>query len=152
LAASVRRDRRLSSLLVIAAIGLGLGAGFALEPVEIAGETALTLGPVRLPSVCWFRDGTGIPCASCGITRSVVLLLHGRLRDSRESHPFGWAIVALALLAIVPRAAVAAGHERGWVRRFDRIWLALAIGTLVLMIAFWALGLGLSWISSGHLP
>ncbi len=143
--------RRLGGALILVAIGLAFAAGLVLEPRETDGEWTLRLGPLRVPDTCWFRAGTGIPCASCGITRSIVLLLHGRVRDSWRSHPFGWLVVALALLQVPPRAAVAAGREGGWVRRWDRAWAWSVAVALAALLAWWALGLALTWHASGRL-
>lgn len=143
--------RRTGAALILVAIGLAFAAGLVLEPREVDGEWALRLGPFRVPDTCWFRAATGVPCASCGITRSIVLLLHGRVRDSWESHPFGWLLVALALLQVPPRAAVAAGREGRWVRRWDRVWAWSIAIFLAALLAWWGLQLGLTWCSSGRL-
>ena len=70
--------------------------------------TLLTLGlavaallPVSFvtsgPSVCPFKLLTGLPCPGCGMTRSVVTLLHGDLGASLYYHPLGFVIVGLAV-------------------------------------------------------
>ena len=53
---------------------------------------------------CAMRSELGLPCPACGMTRSVVLSLHGRLAEAWDIAPggppvvLGLAIVALALL------------------------------------------------------
>jgi len=51
------------------------------------------------PSVCLFKEVTGLPCPSCGTTRSMLLLVHGQLRESFMMNPFGM-MLALALVII----------------------------------------------------
>jgi hypothetical protein len=49
---------------------------------------------------CLFRLVTGIPCPSCGSTRSVLAMLHGKLAESIYWNPLG--IVILALMIFSP--------------------------------------------------
>lgn len=51
-------------------------------------------------SVCVFKNVTGVPCPSCGSTRSAVLILNGDLTGGAMTNPLGF-IVILAL-AVVP--------------------------------------------------
>jgi hypothetical protein len=50
--------------------------------------------------VCLVKDVTGLPCPSCGTTRSVISLLGGDLRGALHWNPFG--VLILALLVLVP--------------------------------------------------
>ena len=45
---------------------------------------------------CLFKYVTGIPCPSCGVTRSVVCLLHLNIKDALLLNPLG-VIVLIAL-------------------------------------------------------
>ena len=122
----------------------GLAAGWVLRPVVRFGDTALALGGLRLPTLCWFRLTTGLPCASCGLTRAVVLLLHGRLQESWAAHPFGAPALGLILLALPPRVAGAMGRWRPWVPRWDRSWGWSVAITLVLMLLWWTVRMWLA--------
>jgi hypothetical protein len=51
-------------------------------------------------SICLFKSVTGLPCPSCGTTRSVVLLLHGYILQSILLNPFG--LILTAAMVIVP--------------------------------------------------
>lgn len=51
-------------------------------------------------TICLFKSVTGIPCPSCGITRSVLLLLQGDIMQALLINPLG--ILAMALLLIIP--------------------------------------------------
>ena len=66
--------------------------GAALVPVSF-----VTNGP----SLCPFKMLTGLPCPGCGMTRSVVTLLHGDLGASLFYHPLGIVIVALCFALVL---------------------------------------------------
>jgi hypothetical protein len=48
--------------------------------------------------LCWFRELVGVDCPFCGLTRSLVALLDGRVLDAFRFHPAG-PLVALWLAA-----------------------------------------------------
>ena len=52
------------------------------------------------PGICLFRQLTGIPCPSCGSTRSVLSLLHGDLIGALIWNPFG--LILILIMAISP--------------------------------------------------
>jgi hypothetical protein len=49
---------------------------------------------------CFFKKITGLPCPSCGTTRSVLALLNGEFSKAFYWNPFGFLI--LAILLVVP--------------------------------------------------
>ena len=61
-------------------------------------------GRDRGPVLCPFRRVTGLPCPTCGLTRSWNSALHGRLGESVAFHPLG-------PVTIVAAAAFAAGAD-----------------------------------------
>src|ERR1700716_3309549 len=65
------------------------------------------------PPLCPFRLLTGLPCPGCGLTRSLVSLLHGDLSAAVLSHPPGpiAASILLALVIIEVRRAWGAAHS-----------------------------------------
>ena len=126
------------SIVGVAVVAAILAGGLVARPVAVPGGVELSLFGVHLPAVCWLRTTTGLPCASCGLTRSIVLLLHGRLSESLAMHPFGIPTLALALLLLPPRVAVLAGRPGRWIARWDRLWLIATVSTLVLMVLWWA--------------
>lgn len=67
--------------------------------VLAAGLLAVGLVPVRgwesLPDLCLFHRWTGLPCPTCGMTRSWSALLRGQLSRSFHYHALG----AVSLLA-----------------------------------------------------
>jgi hypothetical protein len=75
-------------------------AGLAILVVWLIPARRLDRGPV----LCPFRRITGLPCPTCGLTRSWNAALHGQLRESVAFHPLG-------LLTLIGAAAIAAGID-----------------------------------------
>ena len=87
---------------VVVPVGLAVGACIPLS--------LLTAGP----SLCPFKLLTGLPCPGCGMTRSVVALLHGDPATSFYFHPLGLPMVAaLVLMALVDAWAWWRGSRPG---------------------------------------
>jgi hypothetical protein len=133
---------RASNVAVVGLIAALLAAGVLLHPYGSGDRTALSLFGLPLPTVCWFRLTTGLPCPGCGLTRAVALLLHGHVGASLAMHPFGIAAVGLALLQIPPRAVRAAGQAPSWSFRWDRTWAWALVVTAVLMVSWWVIRVG----------
>jgi hypothetical protein len=53
------------------------------------------------PGVCLFKGATGVPCPSCGTTRSVGSLVEGQPLAAAAYNPFG-IILALAMVIFPP--------------------------------------------------
>jgi len=93
------------------------------------------------PVVCPFRLVTGLPCPFCGLTRSFVYTLHGRLDDAFAVHLFGPALVVLAAVwAVTWRGGGvrwadperwARGRARPWFAGVLALWAVYAVGRLV---------------------
>lgn len=49
-------------------------------------------------SVCLLKNITGIPCPSCGSTRSVLSLVHGNMVDALYWNPFGFIIMTILII------------------------------------------------------
>jgi len=50
---------------------------------------------------CPFFKFTGIPCPSCGLTRSLISLSEGDIRASLQYHSFGLVLTAIATVTIL---------------------------------------------------
>lgn len=50
--------------------------------------------------LCIFKNVTGIPCPSCGTTRAIQLILHGKIIESLYMNPFG--IIVAVLMTAAP--------------------------------------------------
>lgn len=71
----------------------------------------------RIPSTCVFWHVTGLPCPTCGITRSVVALSHLDFPRSVTMHPFGVPAVGLfALWWVLSLYEIVAGKPVGILR------------------------------------
>ena len=62
-------------------------AAFVLNPYP--SDRALSIFGKPIPSRCGFRMVTGIPCPSCGLTRSVTWSVRGDLGRAIAMHPLG---------------------------------------------------------------
>lgn len=51
-------------------------------------------------TLCLFKSATGVPCPSCGVTRSVLLLLQGNVLEAVWLNPLG--ILAGVFLILIP--------------------------------------------------
>lgn len=80
-------------------LSLGLRPATAV-PIGLVIGACIPLSIVTTgPSFCPFKLMTGLPCPGCGMTRSVVALLHGDVTGSAYFHPLGVPFV-LAMLAL----------------------------------------------------
>ena len=70
-------------------------AGYSWLAVAMVTGAAHETGKVPL---CLFHLVTGIPCPSCGSTRSILSLLHGDLTGSLYWNPIGWLLLSALIL------------------------------------------------------
>lgn len=76
-----------------------VGAGLLLQFVAIrvfswADSTRVLLFGRELHLGCWFRERFGVPCPACGMTRSVILTLHGHFVQGFQLNAGGPVLVA----------------------------------------------------------
>lgn len=76
-------------------LGITLAAGYAWLFLETIPSFA---GLEGTPDLCIFSNLTGMPCPSCGSTRSVMCLLHGDPVGAIRINPFG---ILVAFIMIV---------------------------------------------------
>ena len=119
------RLRAVSSIFAAILLAVGLRLGLAQH----------------IPIICPLRRFTGIPCASCGLTRAAVALCHGQLATALAQHlaAIPLAVVVVAWLFLLCWEAVT---ERSIIRplwkRYSRSITWLTVG---LMLAAWGLNL-----------
>ncbi len=104
-----------------------------------------------VPSVCLFKEVTGLPCPSCGTTRSLLLLMHGQFRESFMMNPFGM-MLAFAIV-VIPLWIMADVFSDGdsFYRRYTRMerlfthnkLLAACAAAIVALNWFWNISKGL---------
>jgi hypothetical protein len=128
-------------LAVVAGLGAALAIGLAVRPSFEEGGVVLRLFGVPLPATCWFRLATGLPCAGCGMTRAVVLALHGEPRAAWQAHPFALPLLGLAGLQLILRAASLAGWTGPRLKWADVAFVGALTIFLVAMLGRWALRL-----------
>jgi hypothetical protein len=95
--------------------------------------------------VCALRSQFGLPCPTCGLTRSVVMSLHGDFARAWRMAPVGpvavFGVMAFALtmllLAYFQRAGVPRRDARAqeWIRKGAAIY---AVGALAVWLGGWA--------------
>ena len=148
-----RRPRRVrlqgwvrASLVLIAVVLVGVFAiAVVLDPYRDGkvwlGETHRQLG---LPP-CTFKDLTGYPCPSCGMTSSFALAIRGDLWHSAQANFVG-TLLALGCLAFIPwgLACALTGRLLG-VRNFERLLVRAVIAFLILMFGRWGIVLALAY-------
>ncbi len=97
---------------------------------------------------CAFRASTGLPCPTCGMTRSVAMSLHGEFARAWKMAPagpvavFGLTALGIAMLALAFLQA-SGGPERTrsvtrWIRQGA---LAYVAATTAIWLGGWAVGL-----------
>lgn len=74
---------------VFAVMGLGAFAAAAIFPFH------------KLPTMCGFKRVTDHPCLACGMTRSWVHVIHGRLEAALWQNPLGSLLFGVAVAAIL---------------------------------------------------
>ena len=91
-----------------------------------------------LPS-CAFRGLTGMPCPTCGATRSVVHLAHGNIVASIEMNPLvAVCFIAAILYLLYSLITLSAGIPRVCIALMDTEKNVLWAGTVVLVLINWA--------------
>ncbi len=94
---------------------------------------------IPVGGVCLFRQITGLPCPACGMTRSIVLTLHGHAATALRLNLAGplWVLavvsIAGALLWLAWRQRSASAAQAEAAKR--RVWkLALVQGAVVVVL------------------
>ncbi|MEM6691970.1 MAG: DUF2752 domain-containing protein [Planctomycetota bacterium] len=98
-------------------VGIGLavivvGCTMSIHP-DGSISTPILMG-YRLPMICLIRKHLGIDCLTCGMTRSIVHLLHGRLEQSLAQHPLGGLFLSLIILQIPYGLQIRFRGARAW--------------------------------------
>jgi hypothetical protein len=139
--------RRILQTVPAAATAIAILAQAALVRLFLAADEARVylLGrPIEIE--CAFRARFGLPCPGCGLTRSVVMAVHGQLGRAWNVAPGGAAGVVGALVfaagLLVLAGLTAAGDIRAY--RFRRHFLRFALAGAAVVFTVWTAG----WASS----
>jgi len=108
------------------------------------GHQQARLGPLRLPGTCVFRSVTGIPCPGCGLTRSMIAGMHGRVGESWRFHRLGLLTLGFILMQFGYRAGAlisprASRRWSFWEKALNRGLLGLGL----LFVLNWVVTLAL---------
>lgn len=70
--------------------------------LEIRGQRVIMPGVgLALPESCWLKRLTGLECPGCGLTRSMICLVHGNFLEAWDFNPGGY-LFFLLIAAQVP--------------------------------------------------
>ncbi len=102
------------------------------------------------PTVCLIKSITGVPCPSCGSTRSVLSILKGNFADALFWNPFGILIMIILLVAPLWMVYDLARQNDSLYRFYNRTelflkrtWVAIPAILLVLLNWVWNIAKGL---------
>lgn len=104
--------------------------------------------------VCAFRSRLGLPCPTCGMTRSLVLSLHGDVERAWRVAPAG-PVLLVGLLGFATAMIILACTQCRRARRWEAAvalwlrWSVLVYAALATMvwIAGWALSFRAAWLA-----
>jgi hypothetical protein len=106
---------------------------------------------LRLPA-CTFKEVTGLPCPSCGMTTSFALLIHGDPVNSLQANWVGTLLAAFGLV-LVPWSVVSAVRRRPlFVVAIDEALIRVMFVFLVLMMVRWGIVLALMFWGRSSSP
>jgi hypothetical protein len=104
--------------------------------------------------VCALRSQLGLPCPTCGLTRSIVMSLHGELGMAWRMAPVGpvavFGMIAFAVAMLFLAWLQGAGsfkweaQIRAGIRRGAMIYAA---GVAVIWLGGWAIAFQAAWVS-----
>jgi hypothetical protein len=90
---------------------------------------------------CWFKQLFGIPCPACGMTRSVILTLHGQLPQAFQMNAagpvgvLGLILFSGTMLFLMVRQRSRNGQGSQTIERQIRRWTPV-YGAMLVMILF----------------
>ena len=119
------------AFILFAGIGV-LVLGRVLSLGNAPGEVVWPVGfRFTLPNLCLSRLA-GFECATCGVTRSIIALMHGELSESLRHHLFGW-LIFIAIIAQIPYRMFRIAYPDQSLARLESAGYALLITTLMLV-------------------
>ena len=122
--------------ILVLCLVLAMFAGAVVLTPPKAGGQNVALGRFLIPPLCIVKRNTGIDCPGCGLTRSWISAVHGKLYDSLGYHRLGWLTMVYAALQALRHGiwlAVPKSRERlgKWGACLDRGIVLLAAMLLV---------------------
>jgi hypothetical protein len=124
-------------------IGHALAAGFLLAvfAASFLGVDRWSLPGISLiggegSTTCLLRRATGLPCATCGMTRSFCAIGRGDLGAAFAQHPLGPILYAFSVLVMLRSAAVAVTGRR-ILPQAGRVFLWMAAVLVAVILVVW---------------
>lgn len=126
----------------------GLGLGLGVAPLSIAVLTSRG-GHFPLPS-CLFLALSGIPCPTCGMTRSVIATVQGQWGEAVRYHAFGPVLLgSLGLLMLHLSLELVRGKSLQW--PWQARWFRPLSFSILLLAYLGYYGVRLSsWLITGN--
>ena len=101
-------------------------------------------------SVCFFKRITGIPCPSCGSTRSVLSLLKGDIIGALFWNPFGFILMVILVISpvwilydVISKKETLFQAYTNSEKFLQRKWVAISAILIVLLNWIWNIYKGL---------
>jgi hypothetical protein len=102
--------------------------------------------PLNLPP-CTFREVTGLPCPSCGMTTSFTMLIHGDVWNSLRANFAGTALCTIGLIYL-PWSIVSAWRGRFlFIRSLEMALFRLSIAFMILLFGRWGIALAITYLA-----
>jgi hypothetical protein len=108
------------------------------------------MAPSGETTTCLIKSITGVPCPSCGTTRSILELLGGHLISSLQWNPMGIIVLAIMVISPVWILVDLFFQKESFLRQYNRIenqlkskWIAIPAIALVLVNWVWNICKGL---------
>jgi hypothetical protein len=105
-----------------------------------------TQWPLNLP-MCTFKEVTGLPCPSCGMTTSFSLLIHGDVWNSLQANFAGTVLASLGLFYVPWSIACVWKGRFLFIDSVELTLFRLSIVFLILLFGRWGLSLALAFYS-----
>mgnify|MGYP002625485895 CR=1 FL=1 len=129
------RPRIRHHVVLLAVCSMAIGGAFVLGINKTDHISAPWLN-IPLPSVCQFRNVTGLDCPGCGLTRAFVSIAHGRIAEAWQYNAASLLVFAFVLLQIPYRLIqiwrIRSGHRELYMPRTMNAILLIVAGAIFL--------------------
>jgi hypothetical protein len=108
------------------------------QRVRLTGVRGMSL---VLPDTCLLKTRIGIHCPTCGVTRSMICLSHGRIRSAWNHNPAGLLVFAgILYFALRPIRETSISDERWSSIPWPLCWWAIAVISVLVVQWVWRMG------------